>query len=176
VPPVDQAGSRLVPLAGQRLAAVAQVLQVGRDLGGEFPGAVGDGLARAGTAAVLRVLLVQVQVLSVGGQDVEGEVLGEPDRPQQQHLHGPLADPGRAVVGVTADAAQQVARVLPAPGRRRGQPHARRQYRAVSPEPADFGEPPVRLFQAGAFVGDGAEVIVQQFQGDLPEGCHPPAG
>jgi hypothetical protein len=52
VPPVDHAGSRLVLLAGQRLAAVAQALQVGGDFGGEFTGAVRCGLASAGAAVV----------------------------------------------------------------------------------------------------------------------------
>jgi len=41
VPPVDHAGSRLVPLAGQRLAAVAEVLQVSGDLRGKLAGAMG---------------------------------------------------------------------------------------------------------------------------------------
>jgi hypothetical protein len=85
-------------------------------LRGELAGAVGGSRAGAGAAAVLRVLPVQVQVLGVGSQDVVGEVLGEPDGPQEQQLNGPLPDPPCAGFGVAADAAEQVAGVFPAQG------------------------------------------------------------
>lgn len=45
---------------------------------------------------------MEVHACRVGGQDVVGEVLYEPDRPAQEHLHGGLRDAARAIVPASA--------------------------------------------------------------------------
>jgi hypothetical protein len=114
---------------GKCLASVAQVLQVGEDVGAS------SSPRRSWDATV------QPAGFPPGGQDVGGEVGDRPQRPDQQRGHhrwvdrdGGVLPPGAGVGRLTEEVLGTGAGVVP---RWHGDPVLGRQERSVGPQPAD---------------------------------------